>query len=126
VVETGRFKYWTVASPTDDGRQTADGGRQVADGGQPLSDSWWFWQQCAHCTYELPPGGAPERALSWGVPASASVSTPGGPQPVHDDRLVSAMLVAQYEELVQQGKLHLGAGRSAVIKPRDVIANLRF
>lgn len=108
VVETGRFRYWT------------------ADGGQPLTDSWWFWQQCAHCTYELPAGAAPERGLSWGVPAAVTVATPAGPQPVHDDRLVSAMLVAQYDELLQQGKVSVGMGRSAVVKPVDPLSEMRF
>ncbi|MGD8491254.1 MAG: hypothetical protein PVI68_19765, partial [Anaerolineae bacterium] len=37
VVETGRFKYWT-------------GDEEI-----PLSDGWSFWQQVAHCTYDLPP-----------------------------------------------------------------------
>lgn len=124
VVETGRFKYWT----TDGRTQTAgDEPRPPAVAAEPpLSDAWWFWQQCAHCIYEMPEESAPERSLSWGVPAGASVSTPAGPRPVHDDRLVSAMLVAQYDELVQEGVLNLGQGRSAVIKPRDVMEELSF
>lgn len=127
VVETGRFRYWAADGNrrllSDDGPQTADG---ALSDEPPLSDAWWFWQQCAHCIYEMPEGGTPERSLSWGVPASASISTPAGPKPVHDDRLVSAMLVAQYDELVQQGALRLGEGHSAVIKPRDVMRDLRF
>ena len=112
VVETGRFRYWTADDP------------EMAEA--PGSDEWWFWQQCAHCTYEMPAGSAPQRALSWGVPAGATVSTPAGSQLVHDDRLVSAMLVAHVDELVQQGKLSVGVGRSAVVKPVDPLRDLRF
>lgn len=119
VVETGRFRYWAA----EGGGQDA---RAPMDGDLPLSDGWWFWQQCMHCTYELPPGGAPERALSWGVPAAATVPTPAGPQPVHDDRLVSAMLVAQVDELVQQGKVNVGVGRSVVVRPVDPLSEMRF
>ena len=115
VVETGRFKYW--AAEEADGSPASE---------LPLSDEWWFWQQCAHCTYEMPAGGAPGRSLSWGVPTGAAVSTPAGAKPVHDDRLVSAMLVAQYDELLQRGALRLGEGRSAVVRPADPLSNLRF
>ncbi len=109
VVETGRFRYWVEE-----------------DEERPLSDGWWFWQQCRHCTYELPPGGAPERALSWGVPAAATVATPLGAQPVHDDRLASAMLVAHVDELAQQGRLSTGVGRSAVAPPPDPLSEMQF
>jgi len=92
VVETGRFRYWT-----DDDR--------------PLSDAWWFFRQAEACTYHLPPGGIFDRDLQWGVPASAKISVPyGGPGDakaspqakatalaVHDDRLLSAALVAVYD-----------------------------
>jgi hypothetical protein len=91
-----------------------------------MSDGWWFWQQCSHCGYEVPPGGTFERHLQWQVPASATVSTPAGPEPVHDDRLVSAALVALYDDLQQQGVVRGGSGRSAVIPAADPLDDMRF
>jgi hypothetical protein len=45
---------------------------------------------------------------------------------LHDDRLVSAALVAVYDELVRDGRLSLGLGRSAVIAAKDPLAGLGF
>lgn len=123
VVETGRFKYWAAdGGPRTANPQSPENCPATAE--TPLSDAWWFWQQCAHCIYAMPESGAPERSMAWGVPASAAVSTPAGSQPVHDDRLVSAMLVAQIDERYQEGKLRTGEGRSAVLKPGDVLGGL--
>lgn len=108
LVETGRFHYWSGDEET------------------PLSDGWWFWQQCHHCHYEVPPGGVFERHLSWSVPVSATVATPAGPQAVHDDRLISAALIAHYDRLVQEGAVRTGAGHSAVIAPRDPLEGVGF
>jgi hypothetical protein len=108
LVETGRFHYWRGDEET------------------LLSDGWWFWQQCHHCHYEVPPGGVFERHLSWGVPSSATVATPTGPQRVHDDRLISAALVAHYDHLAQAGTLRTGTGRSAIIAPRDPLREMGF
>jgi hypothetical protein len=102
LVETGRFKYW-------------------AGDEEPLSDGWWFFQQAQACDYSLPAGGRYETALRWGVPPAAKIDTPAGRQAIHDDRLVSAALVAVYDELFAAGKLRLGRARSAIIAPVDPI-----
>jgi hypothetical protein len=100
LVETGRFKYW-------------------AGEDQPLSDGWWFFEQARACTYSLPEGGRFETALRWQVPPGAKINTPLGPLPVHDDRLVSAALVAVYDELLSAGKVRAGRASSAIIAPFD-------
>jgi hypothetical protein len=97
LVETGRFQYWGD------------------DGERPLSDGWWFWRQVEACRYELPVDGRFERDLRWGVPASVKVDTPEGMRPVHDDRLLSAALVAEVDRLWREGKVVLGAAESVVI-----------
>ncbi|HSG16065.1 MAG TPA: hypothetical protein VLE70_07060, partial [Anaerolineae bacterium] len=87
-IETGRFKYWTGED-------------------QPLQDGWWFYRQAEACTYHIPPGGQFDKHLQWGVPASAKISTPYGladastsaqanarALAIHDDRLISAALIA--------------------------------
>jgi hypothetical protein len=107
LVETGRFQYWS------------DGAVPHSPVPEPLSDAWWFWQQVAACTYELPPGGAFERHLRWGVPAAAAVDTPIGRQPLHDDRLLSAALIAHASTLQASGALRLGTGRSGIIPPAE-------
>jgi hypothetical protein len=99
LVETGRFKYW------------------AGDREQPGSDGWWFFAQAAACRYELAPGGRFDRDLRWGTPDGARLDLPGGAQPVHDDRLLSAALVAELERLRQKGALRLGLGDSAIIPP---------
>ena len=98
LIETGRFAYWR--------------GDDV-----PLADGWWFFTQAQACVYSLPADGAMERDLRWGVPDGARVSTPAGSQLVHDDRLISAALVAVYDELWRDGRLHLGQAASAIIPP---------
>lgn len=104
LVETGRFRYW---------------GDDAAD---VLSDGWWFWQQVEHCTYEIQPGQTFEKHLRWFVPASATVDTPAGAQPVHDDRLISAALIAHFDT----EKIMTGRGDSAVIAPSDPLAELSW
>lgn len=101
LIETGRFKYW-------------------AGEDEPLSDGWWFFAQAQACTYSLPPEGIMERDLRWEVADGARVDTPAGRLPVHDDRLISAALVAIYDELWQKGQLQLGRAVSAVIPPADL------
>ena len=66
-----------------------------------------------------PAGGRYETALRWGVPASAKIDTPTGRMAIHDDRLVSAALVAVYDDLFADGKLRLGRAKSAIIAPVD-------
>ena len=101
LVETGRFKYWT------------------GDEDQPGSDGWWYWQQVAACTYELPPDGQYDRDLRWFVPANHRTDTPTGRELTHDDRLVSAALIAELDRLYRTGHLTLGTGASEMIAPRD-------
>jgi hypothetical protein len=105
LVETGRFHYWE---------------------GDPLSDAWWFWQQVAACSYEVPPDGKFDRDLKWEVPASHKTDTPTGPQPTHDDRLLSAALVAELDRLLREGKIALGRAESAVITGKDPLDDLSF
>ena len=102
LIDTGRFRYWT------------------GDEAEPLSDGWWFWRQAEACAYALGPGGRFDRDLRWSVPESARVATPLGPQPVHDDRLLSAALAAEIERRRAVGRLALGQGASRVVGPDDV------
>jgi hypothetical protein len=108
LIETGRFKYWE------------------GDNGRPLSDGWWFWTQAGACTYDIPPDGHFERDLKWSVPANARVETPAGSQLVHDDRLISAALIAEVDRLYHQGSITMGRAASAVIPAEDPLANLEF
>ena len=108
LIETGRFKYW----------------REVEE--NPLSDGWWFFIQAAECRYSLGSGGQFERDLRWGVPPSAKISTPAGILPVHDDRLISAALVAVYDDLFRTDVLRLGRAESAVIPAPSPMEGLRF
>ena len=107
LVETGRFKYWH----SDE---------------MPLGDSWWFWRQVEACTYEVPPEGQFDRDLRWEVPPSHKTPAPGGPQLTHDDRLLSAALVAELDRLVRECAIALGTAESAIVRPRDPLADLHF
>ena len=95
-IETGRFKYWSRED-------------------QPLQDGWWFYRQAEACTYHIPPGGQFDKHLQWSVPASAKISTPAGPKPIHDDRLLSAALIALCDDLPAAGAL-LFTGSSTVAR----------
>lgn len=101
LVETGRFRYWR------------------GDEDQPLSDGWWFRQQVLACTYTLPDHGRFDRDLRWGVPVQATLPTPSGMQPIHDDRLLSAALIAEIERQRRSGRLRLGQSVSRVIVAPD-------
>jgi hypothetical protein len=101
LVETRRFQYWQEG------------------GNPPLSDAWWFFKQAEACSYQVPSEGSFERDLRWGVPPGHRTSTPLGPQPTHDDRLLSAALVAELDRLLRTGRLTLGAARSTVIARPD-------
>jgi hypothetical protein len=68
-----------------------------------------FFAQAANCSYALPPGGSFERDLRW-----------GGWNCGHDDRQISAALVANYDDLILQGKVTAGKAESAVIEPADI------
>jgi hypothetical protein len=98
VVETGRFKYFC-----DD----------YQDEG---SDAWWFLTQAEHCGYELAEGLPIERGLRWGVsPSVSTVLSDGSSELVHDDRLLSAALVAELDRLIREGDVFVSTGESAVI-----------
>lgn len=106
LVDTGRFRYWT------------------GDEDEPLSDGWWFWQQATACGYSLASGGRFDRDLRWGVAESARVDTPAGSLPIHDDRLLSAALVAEIERGRASGRLLLGTSASRVIPAGDPLLSL--
>jgi hypothetical protein len=93
-----------------------------------LTDGWWFFQQARACSYTLPDGGRFETSLRWQVPPGAKIDTPLGVQPLHDDRLVSAALVAHYDELFAAGALRTGRANSAIVAPVDPLdpENLSF
>ena len=108
VIETGRFQYWQ--EPED----------------KPLSDGWWFWQQVKACRYEIKPNGRFERDLKWSVPANHKTPTPTGPQLTHDDRLLSAALIALVDELHRTGIIILGHAESIIIPAKDPLSDLNF
>lgn len=97
LVETGRFQYWTGDEDT------------------PLADGWWFWQQAAACTFSVGSGGRFDRDLRWGVPTQAAIHTPEGSRLIHDDRLLSAALVAELERRAVAGDWHPGQAVSHVV-----------
>jgi hypothetical protein len=104
LVETNRFKYFQEAHAYD--------------------DAWWFFEQARRCVYELGTGRPMERDLRWFVPGTARVSTPQGRVAVHDDRLVSAALVAEVDRLIRAGRIAVGRAESAVIRGVDPLAEL--
>ena len=106
LVETRRFLYWQEE--------------------EEYSDCWWFFVQAYHCTYELAPGGQFDRDLRWGVPATAKVATPNGNVSVHDDRLISAALIAEADRLIKEGNILLGVAKSEIIPGEDPLDNLSF
>lgn len=97
LIETGRFKYF-------------------CDGQREGGDSWWFFTQAEHCGYELAEGAPIERGLRWSVEPSAKVTCNGEQVPVHDDRLLSAALIAEADRLNREGKLFFSTGVSTVIR----------
>jgi hypothetical protein len=100
VIETGRFQYFRG----DDDQGSA---------------AWWFFEQCRACGYELAEGIPIERGLKWGVSPAVKVEVAGESVPLHDDRLLSAALVAEVDRLYKVGDLFLGTTESAVIR-RDI------
>lgn len=108
MIETGRFKYFST------------------DIERPLSDAWWFFIQAQFCTYELPEDGRFDRDLRWFVPATAKIDTPSGHQLIHDDRLLSAALIAELDRLQRDGTITLGRAESTIIPAPDPLADLSF
>lgn len=115
LVETNRFKYWSP-SPSQ-GEDCGEG--TIPTDGYPLSDEWWFFRQAAACSYEVPAEGTLDANLRWGVAAAHRTDTPAGPEPTHDDRLISAAVVAELDRLLREGNLLLGSARSEVIATAD-------
>ncbi len=108
LIDTGRFRYW------------------AGDEDEPLSDGWWFWQQATACTYALRGQGRFDHDLRWGVPDAARITTPAGTEPIHDDRLLSAALVAELDARRARGALLLGRSTSRIIRGGDVLLDHAF
>ena len=104
LVETGRFKHWPIDAH--------------------LGDAFWFWKQVEACTYEIPPDGRFDQHLKWGVSPTHKTDTPTGREPTHDDRLISAALIAHLDQMLRTGDLVLGTAQSAVIHATDPIAEM--
>ena len=94
LVETNRFKYWQEEVEFD--------------------DAWWFFEQAKRCVYELEAGRPMETHLRWFVPGTATISTPTGMQALHDDRLISAALIAEADKLIRDGRILTGRAESIV------------
>lgn len=106
IIENGRFHYWLSTQKWDD-----------AD---------WFFIQAAACGYTIRQGDDITKGMSWSVPASHKTDTPNGRLLTHDDRLLSAALVAHADELILNGAILLGAAVSAIIPPQDPLSKLDF
>jgi hypothetical protein len=113
LVETGRFQYWTDHPQPQTSKVSED---------SPLSDAWWFFEQVKACAYELPPNGQFDRDLRWGVPAGHRTETPAGPAPTHDDRLISAALIAELDRRYRAGQIRLARALSAIVPGQDPLA----
>ena len=112
LIETARFKYFH--NQARGSKPAVDAGGD--EGGPPGSDAWWFFTQCRACGYELAEGLPLEKGLKWGVSPTATANLLGRPQLIHDDRLLSAALIAEADRLYRAGQLLLGSGVSAVIR----------
>ena len=108
IIETGRFRYW------------------IDDEDDIGSDGWWFWKQTAACRYEIPPDGRYERDLRWFVPASHITDINGDMQQTHDDRLLSAALIAVADDLYKNGIISLSQAKSAIIAANDPLDNMEY
>ena len=104
LVETNRFKYWEEETEFD--------------------DAWWYFAQANHCTYALDPGRPLETHLRWFVPATTKITTPTGTVPLHDDRLISAALIAMADRLVKEGKVAIGRAESIITDYYDPLNDL--
>jgi len=104
LVETNRFKYWQEEVEFD--------------------DAWWFFEQAKRCVYELEAGRPMETHLRWFVPGTATISTPTGMQALHDDRLISAALIAEADKLIRDGRILTGRAESIVTPAYDPLEDL--
>ena len=50
-------------------------------------------------------------------------SSPTGPQPLRDDRLISAALIAEADKLLRDGRLLLGRAHSIISASYDPLSN---
>ncbi len=106
LIENGRFHYFLSALDWDDGD--------------------WFFIQAAACGYTIKQGDDITSGMRWSVPATHKTETPEGSTPTHDDRLLSAALIAHADELILNGEIRLGTAVSAVIPPPDPLSDLGF
>jgi hypothetical protein len=104
LIETNRFKYWRQEHEYD--------------------DAWHFYRQAAACAYDLPPGRPLETHMSWSVPPTVKIATPAGLEPLHDDRLISAALIAHAGTLIRDGKIKIGRAESSIGEPYDPLNDL--
>jgi hypothetical protein len=105
LVETGRFQYFAQEQDED--------------------DAWFFAEQARFCAYELAEGTPIERGLRWSVPNSATITlSTGETVPVHDDRLLSAALLAEADRQIRAGDLFVGSTESAVIRREEVLPRI--
>jgi hypothetical protein len=104
LVETNRSKYWQEETEFD--------------------EAWWYFAQANHCTYALDPGRPLETHLRWFVPATTKISTPTGNEPLHDDRLISAALIAEADRLIRDGKIQTGLAGSIITENYDPLDDL--
>jgi hypothetical protein len=86
--------------------------------------AWWYFAQANHCTNALDPGRPLETHLRCFVPATTKITTPTGTQPLHDDRLISAALIAEADNLIRQGKIHTGTAQSIITDHYDPLEDL--
>ena len=126
LIETGRFKYWGYDPSAGESPPSEAAAISPKSSALPMTDCSWFWRQAEACAYEVPPDGRFDLDLRWGVPPTHRTDVPGGRlhptrtgastlRPTHDDRLLSAALIAEFDRLLRAGDLRLGAARSEVI-----------
>lgn len=96
VIETGRLRDWALTPGVRD-------------------EAALFLEQCRACQMEILPG--PERRMRWGVPDGARSPLDG--QPLHDDLLLSAALVALLDDKPW------GQARSAIVAGHDPLSGVR-
>ena len=106
LIENGRFHYFLSVVAWD--------------------DAAWFFIQAAACGYTIKQGDDITSGMSWSVPPTHKTETPQGNVPTHDDRLLSAALIAHADELILSGLILLGTAVSAVIPPQDPLEDLDF
>ncbi len=105
VIETGRFKDWTSPQPSP----TGEGGRMVYD------ERSEFWRQLDFVRMEV----GDSKAIKWSVPDGTR--DPGTGDLMHDDFIISAAFCAVLDEVATSAE-----AKSAVIQPKDALAEMRW